>query len=44
MGDILALIESWKELNEVNEDGDNLNRFFNVLRKFNNMEILDLEW
>ena len=44
MGDILTLIESWKELNEVNEDGDNLNRFFNVLRKFNNMESLDLEW
>ena len=35
MGDILALIEDWKELNEVNEDGDGLQKFFNVLKRYN---------
>jgi hypothetical protein len=44
MGDILTLIESWKELNEVNDDGESLNKFFNVLRKFNEGTPLEPEW
>ena len=42
MGDILALIDDWNELHEVNEDGDNLNKFFNVLRKYNLGENVDI--
>ena len=44
MGDILALIDDWNLLNEVNEDGDNLNKFFNVLRKYNLGEHVDYEF
>ena len=44
MGDILALIESWNELHEVNEDGDNLNKFFNVLKKYNLGENVDIKF
>lgn len=41
MGDILSLIESWRELYEVNEDDDNMHKFFNVLKKFNNGYMID---
>jgi hypothetical protein len=44
MGDILALIDDWNLLNEVNEDGDNLNKFFNVLRKYNLGEDVNYEF
>lgn len=44
MGDILTLIESYNELNEVNEDGDNLHKFFNVLRKYNLGDNIDIKF
>ena len=44
MGEYIALLDSYKEMNKDFDDGDKLRLFFGTLRHFNNNEELSMEF